>query len=87
MTEILHAQPPAAGDLPFAALEDGVTEILARLRPLWEAPASLPVRSRVAPGDVRALLPSCAPVDGETLRTILDDLDRIVLPGITHWNH
>jgi aromatic-L-amino-acid decarboxylase len=86
-TDPLDAEAPATGDLPFAALEHGVTEILARLRPLWEAPETLAVRSRVAPGEIRAALPSFAPASAESLAAILADLDRIVLPGITHWNH
>lgn len=86
-TQPLALPAPAAGDFPFAALEAGVQEVLARLRPLWEAPETLAVRSGVEPGAIRAQLPATAPVAPETLATILADLDRIVLPGITHWNH
>ena len=46
---------------------------------------SLPVQSSVAPGDVRGLLPPHAPEAPESWAQILDDLDRIVVPGITHW--
>ncbi len=46
---------------------------------------SRPVRSQVEPGEIRALLPPAAPVDGERFETILADLDRLILPGITHW--
>jgi aromatic-L-amino-acid decarboxylase len=46
-----------------------------------------PVMSRVQPGEIRALLPSTPPMKGEGLDAILGDLDRVVMPGITHWNH
>lgn len=46
---------------------------------------SFPVKSKVAPGEVRALLPSRAPEQGEPFENILRDIDRIILPGITHW--
>ncbi|MEY2422389.1 MAG: aromatic-L-amino-acid/L-tryptophan decarboxylase [Acidimicrobiaceae bacterium] len=46
---------------------------------------SFPVLSTVEPGAVRALLPPHAPDAGESWDDILGDLDRIVLPGITHW--
>jgi aromatic-L-amino-acid/L-tryptophan decarboxylase len=46
-----------------------------------------PVMSRVQPGDVAALLPPDAPREADGLTDILADLERIVLPGITHWNH
>lgn len=45
----------------------------------------LPVLARVAPGAVRAQLPEKAPADGEPFEAILADVDRIILPGITHW--
>lgn len=41
----------------------------------------------VTPGDIRRALPSVPPVRGETLDRILDDFERLILPGITHWNH
>jgi aromatic-L-amino-acid decarboxylase len=46
---------------------------------------SFPVLSRVQPGEVRAQLPAHAPEQGEAFDAILADIDRVVLPGITHW--
>jgi len=46
---------------------------------------SLPVLSRVKPGDIRALLPEHPPRQGEAFDTILQDVNDRVLPGITHW--
>lgn len=48
---------------------------------------SRPVRSQVAPGDVRRALPEHPPEQGEGFAEILADMDRVVLPGITHWQH
>jgi aromatic-L-amino-acid decarboxylase len=49
--------------------------------------AEFPVMSRVQPGEVAARLPAEPPRQAEGLATISADLDSIVLPGITHWNH
>ena len=46
-----------------------------------------PVLSRVKPGEVRASLPEVPPAQGERLEVIFEDFERLVLPGITHWNH
>ena len=46
---------------------------------------SLPVLSQVKPGDVRAALPAAAPEQGEDFAALLADVDRVVLPGVTHW--
>lgn len=48
---------------------------------------SRPVMSRVAPGDVRRQLPEAPPERGGNLSGVIADLDCIILPGITHWNH
>jgi aromatic-L-amino-acid decarboxylase len=52
-----------------------------------EHPESFPVLSRVAPGAIRDALPAHAPEHGETFDAIFSDFERIILPGVTHWNH
>lgn len=44
-----------------------------------------PVLSRVAPGQVRAALPTTPPEIGEPFAAIMRDVEEVVLPGITHW--
>ena len=46
----------------------------------------LPVQSQVEPGWVRAQLPPEAPEHGESFDAVMADVERIILPGITHWN-
>lgn len=46
-----------------------------------------PVRSRSAPGEIRAALPASPPETGEPFDRVLADLDAVILPGITHWQH
>ncbi len=46
-----------------------------------------PVLAQVKPGEIRAALPTSAPEHGEPFEQMLDDFERILLPGITHWNH
>jgi aromatic-L-amino-acid/L-tryptophan decarboxylase len=45
------------------------------------------VLSRVRPGEIRDQLPRSAPERGESYDAILADFERVILPGITHWNH
>ena len=45
----------------------------------------LPVLSRVRPGEIRSALPAEPPRKGELFEVMLEDVDRILLPGITHW--
>jgi aromatic-L-amino-acid/L-tryptophan decarboxylase len=53
----------------------------------FAAPDRYPVLSRVRPGEIRAALPSSAPEHGESFDAIFSDFERVIMPGITHWNH
>ena len=53
----------------------------------YREPERYAVLSRARPGDLRRALPASAPEAGEPFDRIFDDFERLVLPGITHWNH
>jgi len=46
---------------------------------------TFPVLAQVRPGEVRAALPPEPPERGESFAAMLQDLERVILPGITHW--
>lgn len=46
-----------------------------------------PVRAQVAPGEIFRQLPETPPAAGESMERIFSDLDRVVMPGMTHWQH
>ncbi|HTC30319.1 MAG TPA: pyridoxal-dependent decarboxylase, partial [Candidatus Acidoferrum sp.] len=50
-------------------------------------PGRFPVLPPVAPGQIAASLPDRAPEAGEPFEQIMADFERIIVPGITHWNH
>jgi aromatic-L-amino-acid/L-tryptophan decarboxylase len=47
----------------------------------------LPVLAQVAPGEIRARLPAHPPEDPEPFSAVLRDIDEIIVPGTTHWQH
>jgi aromatic-L-amino-acid/L-tryptophan decarboxylase len=47
----------------------------------------LPVLAHVEPGEIRSRLPASPPEEGEPFSAVLRDLDEVLLPGITHWQH
>ncbi len=53
----------------------------------WQSLDARPVLSQVEPGWVAAQLPRRAPQTSEPLASVLADLDRVVVPGLTHWQH
>lgn len=62
------------------AVVDWIADYRARLE-------TLPVMARSAPGDVKAQLPAQPPQAAEPFEAILADLDRVVLPGLSLWQH
>lgn len=52
-----------------------------------ESPERYPVLSTLQPNDIVDGLPAHGPEQGETLDRIFEDFERVILPGITHWNH
>lgn len=46
-----------------------------------------PVLSQIEPGSLRNALPAAAPETGENFDEVLKDVDRLILPAVTHWNH
>jgi len=60
------------------AVVDWVADYYARIE-------SYPVLSRAEPGQIRASLPANPPAKGESFAAILDDVEKLILPGVTHW--
>jgi aromatic-L-amino-acid decarboxylase len=60
-------------------------EIIDWIADYMEQVEEYPVLSAVKPGDIRSELPEHPPPTGETFDRVMADLDRIVMPGITHW--
>lgn len=46
-----------------------------------------PPLSKVKPGDILKRIPQSPPQKGEDIENVLSDVDKILLDGITHWNH
>lgn len=49
--------------------------------------AAKPVRATTTPGAIRAQLPAEPPADGEPFDAVFADLETILAPGLTHWQH
>jgi aromatic-L-amino-acid decarboxylase len=71
-------------DAEFRAALAQVGEWVAALRARAE---KLPVLAQTRPGQIEAALPAAPPATGEPIENCLADLDRMILPGVTHWNH
>jgi aromatic-L-amino-acid decarboxylase len=66
--------------------EDGAAALEWAARYL-ERVGDLPVLAQVAPGEIKNRLPASAPEQPEPFQAVLRDLDEVLMPGITHWQH
>ena len=69
------------------SFHDDLAHAAAWVERYFERLPELPVAASVQPGEVRSKLPAEAPEQPEPFETLLRDLDEVILPGITHWNH
>ncbi|GAA5948455.1 hypothetical protein JCM21900_002712 [Sporobolomyces salmonicolor] len=58
-----------------------------RICDYFENMESYDVVPKVQPGDVAKLIDAQAPEEGEAWDAIASDFDRVIMPGITHWQH
>jgi aromatic-L-amino-acid decarboxylase len=63
------------------------TEIIEWIDQYLNNISDFPVKSPVAPGDIYGQIPAKAPQKPESLEQIIKDLDEVIMPGITHWQH
>jgi aromatic-L-amino-acid/L-tryptophan decarboxylase len=47
----------------------------------------MPVRARSMPGEIAAQIPPAPPETAEPMDVVFADFERIILPGMTHWQH
>ena len=76
--------PPGAGMSGFRSELDRAVEWV---EAYLEGVGDRPVAPAVDPGGIRALLPESPPEHGEPFDAMLRDLDEVIVPGLSQWNH
>jgi aromatic-L-amino-acid decarboxylase len=78
---------PRTGDMPPGELRRHAHDVSDWIADYLAGVGDMPVFPSVRPGDLTAALPAEPPARGEPMERVLDDFRRLVVPGITHWNH
>ncbi len=81
------AAAPPLGDMNAADFRRYGHEIIDWIGDYLENMESRPVLAPVRPNEFRAQLPESAPAQSEGMDAILADVDRLIAPALTHWNH
>jgi aromatic-L-amino-acid decarboxylase len=82
-----QSQPEPLGDMSAEDFRKYGHQVVDWIAEYLAHPERYPVLSKNEPGDVKNALPSSAPERGEAMEAMLADLDRVIVPGVTHWNH
>ena len=75
------------GDMPAEEFKKYGYELVNWAANYLENVESFPVLPNIKPGDIKAQLPKSAPAENETMEKIIADIDKIILPSTTHWQH
>ncbi|HEX8748112.1 MAG TPA: pyridoxal-dependent decarboxylase [Pyrinomonadaceae bacterium] len=78
---------PVEGDMTAEDFRRFGREVVDWIADYFERIEERPVLAQVEPGELKARLPSSAPARGEAMSEILSDVDRLIVPALTHWNH
>ncbi len=75
------------GDMPKEDFRKYGHEIIDWIADYFEQMEDLPVLSQIEPNSLKDNLPTSAPIQGEDFSEVLKDVDDLILPAVTHWNH
>jgi aromatic-L-amino-acid decarboxylase len=75
------------GDMPDGEFRAALAQVAQWVADYRQRVGELPVMSRAVPGQIENALPRTAPERREPIEAWLEDLEKIIVPGMTHWNH
>src|SRR5687767_9613599 len=87
MIESRQGVAPALGDMDKEEFRRFGHELIDWIADYFEHIEDLPVLAQIEPGDLKAQLPAHPPQKGEAMEDIIRDVDRLIVPALTHWSH
>jgi aromatic-L-amino-acid decarboxylase len=78
---------PTTGDMGREEFRRFGHELIDWISDYFDHLEDLPVLAQIDPGDLKAQLPSSPPEQGEPMEQIIADVDRLIVPALTHWSH
>src|SRR5215204_5314965 len=79
--------PPELGDMSREDFRHVGHDLIDWIADYFQNIDELPVLAAIEPGDLKAQLPSVPPTNGEAMEQIMADVDRLIVPALTHWSH
>ncbi len=83
----MNEQQPDFGDMPKEDFRRHGHELIDWIADYFENIEQFPVLSQIEPNWLKDNLPKSAPETGEDFAEVIKDIDKLILPAVTHWNH
>src|SRR2546422_5060500 len=87
LQSIPNTTAPTTGDMKAEEFRRFGHELIDWISDYFDHLEDLPVLAQIEPGDLKAQLPSSPPEQGEPMEQIIADVDRLIVPALTHWSH
>lgn len=84
---VMSEKTARLGDIPTDDFRRYGREMVDRIADYLDRIEELPVLSQIEPGSLKAALPPSPPEEGEDFANVMGDLDRLIMPAVTNWNH
>lgn len=78
---------PPLGDMSKEEFRQFGHQLIDWISDYFERVESLPVLAQIEPGSLQRQLPASPPVKGESMQQIIADVDKLIVPALTHWSH
>jgi aromatic-L-amino-acid decarboxylase len=82
-----YLKSSAFGDMPIEEFRKSGYQLVDWIADYINEIEKYPPLSQANPGDISKRIPKSPPQKGEEIEKVLSDVDKILMDGITHWNH
>jgi aromatic-L-amino-acid decarboxylase len=83
----MSEEKPVLGDMPTDDFRKYGYQLVDQIADYFESIERFPVLSQIEPNWLTSSLPATPPEKGEDFGDVLADVNNLIIPGVTHWNH
>src|SRR2546422_6543056 len=87
LQSIPNTTAPTTGDMKAEEFRRFGHELIDWIAAYFDRLEDLPVLAQIEPGELKAQLPTAPPEKGQPMEQIIADIDRLIVPALTHWSH
>ncbi len=87
MENFANGFAPPLGDMKKEEFREFGHQLIDWISDYFDQIETFPVLAQIEPGSLQAQLPATPPAKGESMQEIIADIDKLIVPALTHWSH